>query len=574
VRATHANGLAGERSNAIYWPGGLIGCPQTNDLAVGAITSPSGDAIVTCFSAEQPVSVVVRNEGIDVMEDATVSYQVNTGAVVTELLPALAPGQSLPVTFQTPLTLSGNGVIQLKVWTNSSVDMARFNDTIVLEIPVVTDAIGTPFTETFEATEGVPLGWVVGNPDGGITWVNTANLFPVIGKTGDPSNTMFMNHFLYNKEGELDHLYMVPIDLSGYTYPQLSFDVAHRRYNNSYSEGLRVEIFPGCNLNDPPVVLYDKIDPALATVINGTGFYVPGAETDWRRDSVDLTPYVGQKAVVRFVSVNDYGNNTYLDNIGVASFEPPVPPIAAITASDDTICRQDTAYFSANILSANTGYSWNFGAQAFPTSASGAGPHQVYYPSSGTKNIRLIASTPLGFDTAFHVLTVLPFPLVNFAYASSNLTVTFTNATTNADTYLWDFGDGTTSTEANPVHTYALAGTYNVVLSATNACRTNTKTATVTLTTSGVQEQLDHLSAQVLPNPAAGDFVLYLEGTYQGALEWRLFDAQGRLIRSQSTTLVPGATSLPIPAKTLPAGVYQLTLRTAEGSMQRRIVRL
>jgi PKD repeat protein len=51
---------------------------------------------------------------------------------------------------------------------------------------------------------------------------------------------------------------------------------------------------------------------------------------------------------------------------------------------------------------------------------------------------------------------------------SAPLVVSFTNHTTPLDpanTYLWDFGDGTTSTEVNPSHTYTAFGTYTVSLS-------------------------------------------------------------------------------------------------------------
>src|SRR5204863_4628197 len=47
--------------------------------------------------------------------------------------------------------------------------------------------------------------------------------------------------------------------------------------------------------------------------------------------------------------------------------------------------------------------------------------------------------------------------------------VIFTNSSQNATTYLWNFGDATTSTLANPTHTYSASGTYNVSLIATTA---------------------------------------------------------------------------------------------------------
>lgn len=58
------------------------------------------------------------------------------------------------------------------------------------------------------------------------------------------------------------------------------------------------------------------------------------------------------------------------------------------------------------------------------------------------------------------------------AKLSFPVTVKFFNESTDADSYLWDFGDGTTSTEVNPEHTYTDRGNYDVTLTAikTNVC--------------------------------------------------------------------------------------------------------
>ena len=63
-------------------------------------------------------------------------------------------------------------------------------------------------------------------------------------------------------------------------------------------------------------------------------------------------------------------------------------------------------------------------------------------------------------------------PTARFTYTvdeNNGLLVNFTNASLNADSYSWDFGDGETSTEMSPSHTYAADGTYNVSLTATNS---------------------------------------------------------------------------------------------------------
>lgn len=61
-------------------------------------------------------------------------------------------------------------------------------------------------------------------------------------------------------------------------------------------------------------------------------------------------------------------------------------------------------------------------------------------------------------------------PLAKFDYSQEKTVapakISFTNGSQNAETYMWDFGDGTTSTEASPQHTYTLSGNYKVTLTA------------------------------------------------------------------------------------------------------------
>ncbi len=68
-------------------------------------------------------------------------------------------------------------------------------------------------------------------------------------------------------------------------------------------------------------------------------------------------------------------------------------------------------------------------------------------------------------------------PVASFSYLADGKTLTFTDGSTDADdtlTYLWDFGDGNTSTEQNPTHLYADNGTYTVTLTVTDGTDTDT----------------------------------------------------------------------------------------------------
>jgi gliding motility-associated-like protein len=95
-------------------------------------------------------------------------------------------------------------------------------------------------------------------------------------------------------------------------------------------------------------------------------------------------------------------------------------------------------------------------------------------PSSSTINLGPFLNRP---KAAFTTKPGLP------ASAATGTTVQFTNQSANADSYLWDFGDGTTSTTANPSHPYTQAGTFKITLTAyqSTACSNSVTEGTLTI---------------------------------------------------------------------------------------------
>ncbi len=96
--------------------------------------------------------------------------------------------------------------------------------------------------------------------------------------------------------------------------------------------------------------------------------------------------------------------------------------------------------------------------------------------------------------------------LVDFNYTidsslKSIYTVHFTNNSSGATEYSWDFGDGNTSVLPNPTHTYSAPGVYNVTLNAQNYCYNQSASNTLYIGTTSVKELSDaNISFRTLEN--------------------------------------------------------------------------
>ena len=124
---------------------------------------------------------------------------------------------------------------------------------------------------------------------------------------------------------------------------------------------------------------------------------------------------------------------------------------------------------------------WNF-AGGSPSSSTQPNPI-VVYNSPANYNVTLTVTNSSGFNT----ISVTNFldgglePSATFTTLIEDRSVTFTPANLNAETYLWDFGDGETSTLATPMHTYDDLGDYNVSLTLSNVCGEDTQSETLNL---------------------------------------------------------------------------------------------
>lgn len=134
------------------------------------------------------------------------------------------------------------------------------------------------------------------------------------------------------------------------------------------------------------------------------------------------------------------------------------------------ICDQSTVNIQNNSSQATT-YLWDLGNGK--TSANPA--PSIKYDSAGSYKIVLIAYNPASCnktDTISKTVNVRPTPDANFSHSpivpETNKPISFTNKSTGADSYKWNFGDGMGSEDVNPVHMFKKTGTYLACLIASN----------------------------------------------------------------------------------------------------------
>jgi hypothetical protein len=141
--------------------------------------------------------------------------------------------------------------------------------------------------------------------------------------------------------------------------------------------------------------------------------------------------------------------------------------------------------------------------------------------------------------------------------------VVFSNNSMLATEYLWDFGDGFSSTLMDPVHMYTLPGSYTVTLTAFNGdCSSSITMDVIVQVSTGAQTSgsQDGLHAW-----ATNEAFVLVSTLDHGAVSIRVSDAAGRLHVADMMPLQGG--QVMIPTARLSAGIWYLTVET--GDMQR-----
>jgi len=296
----------------------------------------------------------------------------------------------------------------------------------------------------------------------------------------------------------------------------------------------------------------------------------------------------GESSTLSAVSTNATGSETYVWSNGAGtgssvSVSPTSTTTYTVTVTDGgttavantmvTVNPAPTAAISPSIVTICTGASTT-------VTASGGG---TYEWSTGATTVALTVSPT---STTFYTVTVTnngctatatdtvevnptPAPVADFDTAQTDATVIFTNNSTNATGYSWDFGDGSSGTDPNPTRTYTANGTFTVTLTATNSCGSDTYSEDVTIVGVFIGSVKNDLQFSVYPNPSEGVFTILFSDNSGKSSTVKIYDLSCKNVFEETLS---GTVQKQLDLSALPKGIYTLHLNSEKSNGVQKLV--
>ncbi len=238
------------------------------------------------------------------------------------------------------------------------------------------------------------------------------------------------------------------------------------------------------------------------------------------------------------------------------SFYKSSIPVADFITDDTLFCGEDSVHF-VNLSNDADLFMWHFG----DGDSSDLFEPIHYYSIPGKYTVTLsVRDTILGTDSTItftDLIHIMPQATATFTYSQSFLDVTFTNTSTNGVSYYWDFGDDSSSTLSDPVHTYLHDGNYTVILYVMDSCSTHTDTQYVSMI----------LQSATLPSDNG---VIIKNGLIQFNDDYdfcyvNVFTMTGQPLISEKLEHILRGTTFPLQESGFNTGIYLLDLTTNHG---------
>lgn len=329
-----------------------------------------------------------------------------------------------------------------------------------------------------------------------------------------------------------------------------------------FLEGNVTDAATGLAINNATVEI-DSEQPNFATSgLSGkyeTGQAIPGTF----EVTFSAAGYITQLATAILVN----GEVTILDVALV-----PIGQAINFSAAETIGCTPLTVAFTDESLAEASAWTWSFPGGE-PATSDEQNPVVVYNePGTYGVSLEIVDNQSNVFElTQDSLVEVGLSPTVAFTVDVIADSVFFTNTSVDATAYLWNFGDGTTSTEANPFHVYDVSGEYQVILTATNNCTSVNFIQNVSVTITDTEDLGAALSKMVIhPNPFSEQLHLEIKSDSPQNILVKVINAQGQVLETNSVN----TTDRLILGQNWPQGIYFLSLIAPDGAVLSQPVRV
>ena len=349
----------------------------------------------------------------------------------------------------------------------------------------------------------------------------------------------------YGKGGDILYRWGRPSNYNGVGNQTLQDNHGVRYAPTSYDNGGTFSIFSNGGGGNGESTIVSWTSP-----INADGSYTKEASGSWGPANADVEYPVPLAQTGSSCQPQPNGNLMYCANSG--------GNLGEIDLSENLVWQYKIPLNSAGPVAqgGNSGSS-SFNAERYSSEYPGLADKDL------TPGAHIELNPIIGACMLFPDVVVIDPPSAAFTTLLDEATVTFTDSSSgeNITEWLWDFGDGNTSTEQNPTYTYAATGTYSVCLTVTNAGGSNTICEDVSVIINSV-ETITDLGIHCYPNPATNK--LYIESPID-TYTLELLDISGQRILSLDSKSFLDVSGL---AK----GLYLLNIITEKGTQSERII--
>ncbi|MCH8904979.1 MAG: T9SS type A sorting domain-containing protein [Bacteroidetes bacterium] len=200
----------------------------------------------------------------------------------------------------------------------------------------------------------------------------------------------------------------------------------------------------------------------------------------------------------------------------------------------------------------------------FNSVAAGSGTHQIIYTFNDTC-----------YESDTQTVVVHASPKANFSYIVSGPVVSFTDMSTDAVDWAWDFDDGSKSTIQNVTHYFLYGGIYNVMLTVAEdsfVCY-DSKTVMLDMTHLEIGDPIGDPQVIISPNPVTNQLSIRLINLGESEVEIELYNILGELVRKHHLTDLHNNDLDEFDLSDLPRGIYLVQVKAGEKIFIEKLVR-